>query len=75
VSGADPYLRREPEEVARARRRIEEGCRCNGRHIADAEDGHCIKCGHRRGWALPIEFTVPARSAETRRVRSSEVAA
>jgi hypothetical protein len=73
VSRADAYLRREPEEVARARRRIEDGCRCNGHHIADAEDGHCIKCGHRRGWFLPLGFTVPAQSAETRRARSSEV--
>jgi hypothetical protein len=75
VTRRDPYLRLDADELERLRRRIETGCRCNGHHIADPEDGHCTKCGHRRGWALPVGFTVPARSAETRRARSSEVPA
>jgi hypothetical protein len=75
VSRRDPYLRLDAAELARLRNRIEQGCRCNGSHIADPGDRHCLKCGHRRGWSLPVGLAVPARSAETRRPRSSEVAA
>jgi hypothetical protein len=74
VSRRDPYLRFDEPTYEQLRKRIEDGCRCNGHHIADPEDHHCTKCGHRRGWALPVGATVPARSAETRRARSSEVA-
>jgi hypothetical protein len=62
VSRRDPYFRLDAAELERLRRRIEGGCRCNGRHIADADDGHCVKCGHRRGWRLPDGKTVPSRS-------------
>jgi hypothetical protein len=75
VSRRDPYLRFDVPTLEQLRQRIEQGCRCNGHHIADAEDGHCVKCGHRRGWFLPRAATPPARSAETRRPRNSEVIA
>jgi hypothetical protein len=75
VTRRDPYLRLDADELERLRRRIETGCRCNGHHIADAEDHHCVKCGHRRGWALPSVMAIPARSAEARRARDEGVAA
>ena len=75
VSRADPYLRHEPEEVARARRRVEEGCRCNGHHIPDPEDHHCIKCGHDRAHGAVFAGFNAARSVETRRPRRSELVA
>jgi hypothetical protein len=65
----DPYLRFDDRPLEAIVRRIEQGCRCNGHHIADAEDGHCIKCGHRSGWSMPIGYTIAAQSAETRRAR------
>ena len=80
----DPYAIFEPGELDRLRHRVLAGCRCNGDHFADPEDRHCLKCGRQRWvkeddgrgwWAFPIGFTVPAKSAETRRVRSSEVRA
>lgn len=76
VSGRDPYLRFDldpPKRFEDLLARVEAGCRCNGHHLADADDGHCLKCGHRRGWALPSGKTIPARSAETRRPRKAEV--
>lgn len=69
VSRADAYLRHEPEEVARVRRRVEEGCRCNGHHIADPSDGHCLKCGHDRAHGSVLAGFIAARSVETRRPR------
>jgi hypothetical protein len=65
----DAYLRFDDRPLEAIVRRIEQGCRCNGHHIADGEDGHCIKCGHRRGWSMPIGYTIAAQSAETRRAR------
>jgi hypothetical protein len=63
VSLDDPYFRFDGKvSYEMLRKRVEEGCRCNGHHIADPEDGHCIKCGHRRGGNLPSMKTVPARS-------------
>jgi hypothetical protein len=50
----DPYLEFEPGELERLRRRVEEGCCCNGHHIPDETGDHCAKCGHDRGalaWA------------------------
>ena len=75
VTRRDPYLRIEADELERLRRRIETGCRCNGHHIADGEDHHCVKCGHRRGWALPSSGSAQlvAHSAETRRPRKAVV--
>jgi hypothetical protein len=72
ISGRDTYLRFDLEPPRRfedLRKRIEDGCRCNGHHIADGEDRHCIKCGHRRGAALPFARFIAARSAEARRAR------
>lgn len=76
VSGRDPYLRFDlepPKRFEDLRKRIEDGCRCNGDHIADPEDGHCCKCGHRRGEALPFVGFLAAASAETRRPRKAVV--
>jgi hypothetical protein len=73
VSGRDPYLRLDTETFERLRRRVETGCRCNGHHIADPEDGHCCKCGHRRGSAAPFVGFIAAQSAETRRQRKAVV--
>jgi hypothetical protein len=74
VSRRDPYLQLDAAEFARLRSRIEQGCRCNGHHIADPEDHHCTKCGHRRGWALPsARGRLQAGSAETRRPRKAVV--
>jgi hypothetical protein len=69
----DPYSRFEVPTYEQLRRRIEDGCRCNGHHIADGEDRHCIKCGHRRGSAAPFVGFIAAQSAETRRVRKAVV--
>jgi hypothetical protein len=74
VSRRDPYLRVDPEEAARLIRRVEIGCRCNGHHIADPQDHHCIKCGHDRAGAPVRAGSVTARSAETRRPRNMEMA-
>lgn len=71
VSRRDPYLRFDVPTFEQLRQRIEQGCRCNGHHIANAEDGHCIKCGHRHGWSMPIGYTIAAQSAETRRSREA----
>ena len=76
VSGRDPYLRFDlepPKRFEDLRKRIEDGCRCNGDHIADPEDRHCCKCGHRRGEALPFIGFLKAASAETRRLRKAVV--
>lgn len=46
----DPYLTLRPWERDALGRRAADGCRCNGHHILDAEDGTCFKCGHTRDW-------------------------
>ena len=61
VSPRDPYFQFDEPTFEQLRQRIEQGCRCNGHHIPDADDGHCIKCGHRRDGKLPYTQTVPAR--------------
>lgn len=76
VPAGDPYFRFDPYPPRRfedLRKRIEDGCRCNGQHIADGEDRHCIKCGHRRGAAAPYAGFLSALSAETRRPRKAVV--
>jgi hypothetical protein len=73
VSRRDSYFRFDVPTYEQVRKRIEDGCRCNGSHIADAEDGHCVKCGHRRAWALPAATSIAAGSAETRRPRKAVV--
>jgi hypothetical protein len=73
VSGRDPYLRLDTATFERLRRRVEAGCRCNGHHISDPEDGLCCKCGHRRGSAAPFVGFIAAQSAETRRQRKAVV--
>jgi hypothetical protein len=62
VSGRDPYLRFDldpPKRFEDLLARVEGGCRCNGHHIADADDGHCVKCGHRRGVGAAVRCHRP----------------
>ena len=58
-------------EHERLVRRVTQGCRCNGHHIADPADGHCLKCGHDRDGAPELAGFIKAVSAETRRPRQA----
>lgn len=73
VSRADPYLRFDAETFARLYRRVEQGCRCNGHHIADPSDGHCLKCGHDRAHGAVTAGFIAAQSVEARRPRRPEL--
>jgi len=72
LSRRDPYLQRDPM-LDWFRRRVEEGCRCNGHHIPDETGYHCVKCGHDRGPDRGGRAYIRAQSAETRRPRTPEV--
>lgn len=60
----DPYEELATHEYDALRKRVNEGCHCNGHHIADGPD-HCVKCGHE---LLPPAFAshgeggIPART-------------
>lgn len=71
----DPYSRFDGKvSYEMLRRRVEQGCRCNGSFLPDETGVHCIWCGHDRDGGDPgaREF-ISARSAETRRVRRAVV--
>ena len=48
---ADPYLNLTAGDHKELRDRALAGCRCNGHHILDPDDGTCLKCGRPRDWS------------------------
>lgn len=73
---ADPYLRLSGWEHEALRGRALAGCRCNGHHVLDPDDGTCFKCGHPRDWrrwgATAAIRLVQARSVEREHDRPLE---